>query len=74
MFSTRSPPPLPRFLLARPLLRALSWVGWGLNRVTLLGLQDSKSDMVYLQNLVRPLGNTTLSQEMKFWKIRRPKQ
>eukprot|EP00903_Cladosiphon_okamuranus_P013710 g12766.t1 len=35
-----------------PLLRALSWVGWGLNRVTLLGLQDTKSDMVFLENLV----------------------
>eukprot|EP00752_Nemacystus_decipiens_P006897 g6195.t1 len=35
-----------------PLLRMLSWVGWGLNRVTLLGLQDTKSDMVYLQNLI----------------------
>lgn len=34
----------------------LSWVGWGLHRVTLLGLQDAKSDMVFLQNLVRPLG------------------
>lgn len=45
----------PRFLLLRPLLRVLSWVGWGLNRVTLRGLRDTKSDMVFLQNLVRPL-------------------
>ncbi|CAM9542431.1 unnamed protein product [Pylaiella littoralis] len=35
-----------------PLLRALSWVGWGLNRVTLRGLQDTKSDMVFFPNLI----------------------
>lgn len=37
----------------RPLLRALSWMGWGLNRVTLRGLPEAKSDMVFFQNLVR---------------------
>ncbi|CAM9421603.1 unnamed protein product [Ectocarpus sp. 12 AP-2014] len=35
-----------------PLLRALSWMGWGLNRVTLRGLPEAKSDMIFFQNLI----------------------
>ncbi|CAM9717910.1 unnamed protein product, partial [Hapterophycus canaliculatus] len=46
------------------LLRALSWVGWGLNRVTLRGIQGSRSDLVFFQNLIEAtvLAGTRLAE------------
>ncbi|CAM9809112.1 unnamed protein product [Scytosiphon promiscuus] len=46
------------------LLRALSWVGWGMNRVTLRGLPESRSDLVFFQNLIEAtvLAGTKLAE------------